>query len=71
LLTGSGKIQLVERGYLERESLLRRLGRFTQGLDCNETQLRQILILEFWLRKRIAAPPSSDSATRSPEVVAP
>jgi asparagine synthase (glutamine-hydrolysing) len=71
LLTGSGKIQLVERGYLERESLLSRLGRFTQGLDCNETQLRQILILEFWLRKRIAAPPSSDSAARSPEVVAP
>jgi asparagine synthase (glutamine-hydrolysing) len=71
LLTGSGKIQLVERGYLERESLLRRLGRFTQGLDCNETQLRQILILEFWLRKRIAAPPSSGSAARSPEVVAP
>jgi asparagine synthase (glutamine-hydrolysing) len=71
LLTGSGKIQLVEREYLERESLLRRLGRFTQGLDCNETQLRQILILEFWLRKRIAAPPPSDSAARSPEAVSP
>jgi asparagine synthase (glutamine-hydrolysing) len=71
LLTGSGKLQLVERGYLERASLLRRLGRFTQGLDCNETQLRQILILEFWLRKRMAAPPSSDSAGRPPRVVAP
>jgi asparagine synthase (glutamine-hydrolysing) len=71
LLTGSGKIQSIERGYVERRSLTSRLGRFTQGLDCNETQLRQILILEFWLRKRIAGPPASDSAARSPEAVAP
>jgi asparagine synthase (glutamine-hydrolysing) len=65
LLTGSGEIQLVERGYVERESLMSRLGRFTQGLDCNESQLRQILIFEFWLRKRMADPPSCEPAARS------
>jgi len=71
LLTGSAKIQLVERGYVDRDNLMSRLGRFTQGLDCNEAQLRQILILEFWLRKRMAAPPPSGSAARSPKAVAP
>jgi asparagine synthase (glutamine-hydrolysing) len=54
LLQGAGKIQLVERGYLERESLLNRLENYTKGFDCNETQLRQVLALEFWLRARMA-----------------
>jgi asparagine synthase (glutamine-hydrolysing) len=63
LLRGPGEIQVVERGYLERSSLLGRLEKFTQGLDCNEMQLRQILLLEFWLRAR-TAPHSGEFASR-------
>ncbi len=65
LLQSSREIQLVERGYVDRRSLTSRLERFRQGLDCNETQLRQILVLEFWLRQRM---PSGKSFTRSPEL---
>jgi hypothetical protein len=28
------------------------LERLSAGLDCNEVQLRQIILLEFWLRHR-------------------
>lgn len=43
-------IQVVERGYIESPSLISRLEQFRRGLDCNEPQLRQIMLLEFWLR---------------------
>ncbi len=46
------KIRTVELGFLERDSLLERLRRFSQGLDCHENQLRQVLLFEFWLRNR-------------------
>ena len=52
LLKGSDEIQVVERGYLDRRSFLSRVERFCQGLDCNETQLGQAVLLEFWLRSR-------------------
>lgn len=58
LLKDSREIQLVERGYIDRRSLTSRLEKFNQGLDCNAVQLRQILLLEFWLRQRIASSPS-------------
>jgi asparagine synthase (glutamine-hydrolysing) len=64
LLQAPGIIQVVERGYIERASLVGRLQKFTQGLDCNEVQLRQILLLEFWLRKPMAAAPSSAAPRR-------
>jgi asparagine synthase (glutamine-hydrolysing) len=67
LLKNPHDIQLVERGYVDRRSLTSRLERFSQGLDCNETQLRQMLLFEFWLRKRM---PSAQSLTRSPELAA-
>ena len=54
LLRNTGAIQLVERGYVDRQSLTGRLEKYTQGLDCNEGQLRNILLLEFWLRNRMA-----------------
>jgi asparagine synthase (glutamine-hydrolysing) len=63
LLKSPAEIRLVERGYIERSSLLTRLDRFTQGLDCNEIQLRQILLLEVWLRAR-TAPHSGELASR-------
>ena len=68
LLQSPAEIQLVERGFVDRRSLIGRLEKFTQGLDCNETQLRQILLLEFWLRNRMASPRSSDSAAPRPQL---
>jgi asparagine synthase (glutamine-hydrolysing) len=44
------QIEVVERGFVDRKSLLSRLERLSAGLDCNEAQLRQIMLLEFWLR---------------------
>jgi len=46
------EIEVVERGFVDRASLLARLERVSAGLDCNEAQLRQIILLEFWLRHR-------------------
>ena len=47
---------LVERGFVDRSSLVSRLQRLSNGLDCNESQLRQIILLELWLRNRADGP---------------
>lgn len=52
LLKRPAQIEVVKRGYVEGKSLTSRLERFTHGLDCNESQLRQIILFEFWLRNR-------------------
>jgi asparagine synthase (glutamine-hydrolysing) len=44
----------VERGFADHASLRSRLERLCLGLDCNESQLRQIILLELWLRNRAA-----------------
>jgi asparagine synthase (glutamine-hydrolysing) len=44
------RLQVVERGYIERESLLERLDAFQRGADCNLEQLRMVILFEFWLR---------------------
>jgi hypothetical protein len=44
--------EVVERGWADRSSMQTRLIRLTRGLDCNESQLRHLIILEFWLRNR-------------------
>lgn len=54
LLKCPNEIQLVERGYVDGPSLTRRLEKFTQGLHCNDSQLRLLLLFEFWLRNRMA-----------------
>jgi asparagine synthase (glutamine-hydrolysing) len=46
------QFQLVERGIVDRASFRSRLKRLCAGLDCNEFQLRQIVLLELWLRQR-------------------
>lgn len=51
LLKG-GRLQLVERGFVDLTSVLSRMERLTAGLECNEAQLRQIILLELWLRNR-------------------
>ena len=46
------KLHSVERGFVNRDSFRARLDRLCFGLDCNESQLRQIILLELWLRNR-------------------
>ena len=46
------QIEVVERGFVDRTSLRSRLERLSAGLNCNEAQLRQIILLEFWLCHR-------------------
>jgi hypothetical protein len=47
-------LHAVEHGFVDRDSLRTRLERLCLGLDCNESQLRQIILLELWLRNRTA-----------------
>lgn len=46
------QFQVVERGFVDRASLVSRLERLTAGSECNETQLQRIVLLELWLRQR-------------------
>ena len=46
---------LVDHGVVDWTSVRSRLQRLCQGLDCNEYQLRQIILLELWLRNCTAA----------------
>jgi len=46
------KLHSVEHGFVDRDSVRARLERLCLGLDCNESQLRQIILLELWLRNR-------------------
>jgi hypothetical protein len=41
---------LVERGYVDLTSLRKRLELLSHSLECNEPQLRQIILLELWLQ---------------------
>lgn len=50
MLKHPAKIRLAELGCLELGSLVGRLEKFSQGIDCNEPQLRQAILMEFWLR---------------------
>ncbi len=49
------KLHSVERGFVDQASVRTRLERLCLGLDCNESQLRQIILLELWLRNRADA----------------
>ena len=42
----------VERGFVDGTSVRSRLERLSAGLECNQSQLRQIILLELWLRNR-------------------
>ncbi len=52
LLDPGEQLQVVERGYVDPVDLKDRLERLTHSLECNESQLRQIILLEYWLRAR-------------------
>jgi asparagine synthase (glutamine-hydrolysing) len=46
------QLHLVERGFVDRASVVSRLRRLSAGIDCNQSQLRNIILLELWLRNR-------------------
>ena len=50
LLERSRPLLLAEHGYVNTTKVRERLQRITQSLSCNEPQLRQIVLLEHWLR---------------------
>lgn len=52
VLLNAKKLHAVERGFVDQASFRARLERLCRGLDCNESQLRQIILLELWLRNR-------------------
>ena len=52
MLRDLNAVRLVQLGYLDRGSFERRLTRLLSGLECNEPQLRRIILLELWLRCR-------------------
>lgn len=52
LLADPQPLMVAERGYVQPDEVRQRLRRMTQSLSCNEHQLRQIVLLELWLRKR-------------------
>jgi asparagine synthase (glutamine-hydrolysing) len=49
LLENPGHMRLVGRGCVDPAALDPRLRKLTHGLDCNEPQLRHLLLLESWL----------------------
>jgi asparagine synthase (glutamine-hydrolysing) len=65
MLSQPGQIRLVTHGYVDGPGVSDRLARFLQGLDCNEPQLRQLLLFEFWLRNREGLVNSSVSSAAS------
>ena len=52
VLLSARALHLVEQGFVEHASVRSRLEQLCAGLDCNEHQLRNIILLEFWLRNR-------------------
>ena len=52
VLLNARELHVVERGFVDGASVCSRLERLSLGLDCNESQLRQIILLELWLRNR-------------------
>lgn len=52
LLEENRTMEVVERGWVDCNSLKKRLERMLHSLECNEPQLRNIVLLEFWLRSQ-------------------
>jgi len=54
LLESFDKALLVRRGIVDPVNLRSRLGRYLSGLECNASQLRLVILAEYWLRTREA-----------------
>ncbi|MBZ5724262.1 MAG: hypothetical protein LAP87_04630 [Acidobacteriia bacterium] len=66
LLRRPGEIGLVQLGYVDRRSVEFRLRRLVAGLECNESQLRHLILFEFWLRNREQAGSAADGRATAP-----
>jgi asparagine synthase (glutamine-hydrolysing) len=66
LLPEVERMHLVQTGFLRADSVGRRLRRLMEGLECNEPQLRRLILLEFWLRNHLQNPRPPIMASRSP-----
>jgi asparagine synthase (glutamine-hydrolysing) len=53
-LLNAKQLQVVERRLVDRASVVSRLQRLSAGLDCNLDQMRYVMVLELWLRSRMA-----------------
>lgn len=51
-LLAAKHLNLVQRGFLDYASVRSRLKSLAVGLECNQSQLRNIIVLELWLRNR-------------------
>lgn len=51
LLGNIESLEIVERGYVDPQHLKERLERLAHSLECNTSQLRRLMLLEFWLRR--------------------
>jgi asparagine synthase (glutamine-hydrolysing) len=45
-------IRLVEMGYVDDLALRKRLLRFVEGVDAAQSQFRNVILMEFWLRQQ-------------------
>ena len=54
VLLEAKQLHLVDLGIVDHASVRSRLERLCVGLDCNASQLRQIVLLELWLHNRDA-----------------
>jgi asparagine synthase (glutamine-hydrolysing) len=52
MLLGAKRLNVVDLGFVDHKSVLSRLQRLSLGVECNHSQLRNIVILELWLRIR-------------------
>ena len=52
MLLQARQLHVVERRFVDGASMHLRLERLSAGLDCNEWQLRNIILLELWLHNR-------------------
>jgi asparagine synthase (glutamine-hydrolysing) len=58
-------MRLVQAGFIDAGNIGDRLQRFLEGQECNESQLRQVILLEMWLRGRERRADATPSAADS------
>lgn len=51
-LLNANRLHVVDQGFIDPASVRSRLERLSAGLECNQSQLRRIMLLELWLRNR-------------------
>jgi asparagine synthase (glutamine-hydrolysing) len=63
-LINATQLYVVDRGFIDPDNVRSRLERLSVGLECNQSQLRRVMLLELWLRSR-ADGALSESARRA------